>query len=458
MNCCTLSSDVRVKELQQLASDMSIDVLTVQEHKCTSLDVHKSLLFPGWQFLLKQTPSPGVGGIGFLPSSRAVKTLLLFSFSSHHIGKIVLDVRDRRFHIFCVYSPTAVDNHKAECHTFYVELSSLINDIPLRDHILICGDLNAPLTADGCRVKNVCGKSNRDSKALQAFINLHDLIAANGMRKKRIKLLTFDGPRGRCTRLDWIFGRNRFRQCVRKVMNIKTTVLTSDHRLLLVDYLLRWPSSKKRMASEIDWSYIALPSTRTDLVTSTRQFQEKGFDFVAALSSAAKISLPKSTGPNGVGSWNNNVELRKAGSQVQRAHHKFGKYCSQHSAALERLDRTHAFVAETRAMAIIDDIQSQVYERRTAAAWKSINEFCGRKSTPLSCIKASSIDQVEEKLQQHYANVLNRPPPPLPINDDDDDVITVTSDLDPSRVTGSITTAELRAALSTSKLSSSSGP
>ena len=82
-------------------------------------------------------------------------------------------------------------------------------------------------------------------------------------------------------------------------------------------------------------------------------------------------------------------------------------------------------------MAIIDDIQSQIYERRTAAAWKSINEFRGRKSTPLSCIKASSIDQVKERLRQHYANVPNRPPPPSPINIDDD-VITVSPDLDPS--------------------------
>ena len=40
MNCRTLSSDVRVEELQQLASDMSIDVLAIQDHKRTSLDVH----------------------------------------------------------------------------------------------------------------------------------------------------------------------------------------------------------------------------------------------------------------------------------------------------------------------------------------------------------------------------------------------------------------------------------
>ena len=149
----------------------------------------------------------------------------------------------------------------------------------------------------------------------------------------------------------------------------------------------------------------------------------------------ALVFFTKSIAPTRVRSWNNSVELRKARSRVQNAHHKFGKYSSQHSAALERLDRTHAFVAETHAMAII-------YERRTAAAWKSINEFCGRESTPLNCIKASSIDQVKQNLRPHYANVLNRPPPPSPINDDDD-VITVTPDLDPSKVTGPITTAEL---------------
>ena len=63
MNCRTLNSDVRVKELQQLASDRSIDVLAVQEHRRTSPDVNVSLLLPGWQFLLSETLSPGVGCI-----------------------------------------------------------------------------------------------------------------------------------------------------------------------------------------------------------------------------------------------------------------------------------------------------------------------------------------------------------------------------------------------------------
>ena len=92
------------------------------------------------------------------------------------------------------------------------------------------------------------------------------------------------------------------------------------------------------------------------------------------------------------------MELRKASSQVMRAHHKFAKYSSLNSATIEILDRTHVIVAETHTMALVKDIQSQIYERRTAAEWKSINELCERKSTPLSCIKASLIDEAIENL------------------------------------------------------------
>ena len=63
-----------------------------------------------------------------------------------------------------------------------------------------------------------------------------------------------------------------------------------------------------------------------------------------------------------------NVERRKAIHRGQRLHHKLCKCSSLHSEALDRYDCAHAF----------DDIQSQIYERRTVAACKSINEFCER--------------------------------------------------------------------------------
>ena len=147
--------------------------------------MHEYLLLSGLLFLQNEATYPGVGGIAFLLSPRAVNDMLFFSFTfTSHIGKIILDVSDLRIHVFCVHAPTAVDHHKAECRTFYDQFSSLVNDIPLRDHILICSDINALLTADGCQVKNVCVESNSNSEALQVFINLNALIAANGIMRK----------------------------------------------------------------------------------------------------------------------------------------------------------------------------------------------------------------------------------------------------------------------------------
>ena len=118
INCRTLISDVRVKEFQQLASDMSIELLAVQEHERTSLDVHRSLLLPGWQFLPMETPAPGVGGIGFLLSPRAVKTLLLFSFPSHHIEKLYfISGTDVFTHIVSMHRQQSIITKQSAAHS-----------------------------------------------------------------------------------------------------------------------------------------------------------------------------------------------------------------------------------------------------------------------------------------------------------------------------------------------------
>ena len=87
MNCRTLSSYVRVKESHQLASDRSRMSKSVDTPREMCIDVS---CFRDGSFFINETPSPGVVGIGFLLSPRAVKALLFFSFPNHRIGKIVL--------------------------------------------------------------------------------------------------------------------------------------------------------------------------------------------------------------------------------------------------------------------------------------------------------------------------------------------------------------------------------
>ena len=109
-----------------------------------------------------------------------MKALPFVFFPSHRIGKIVLDVSDRRFHVVCFYAPTAAVHHSAECRIFNDDLFSVVIDIPLRDHILICDDRIAPLTADGCRGGNAHGEPSSILEALQAFMSIHDLIPVCG--------------------------------------------------------------------------------------------------------------------------------------------------------------------------------------------------------------------------------------------------------------------------------------
>ena len=131
-------------------------------------------------FFPSETPSFGDGGIGFLLSPPAMKALPFVFFPSHRIGKIVLDVSDRRFHVICFYAPIAAVHHSADCRIFYDDLFSVVNDTPLRDHILICDDRIAPLTADGCRGKNTHGEPNSIWEALLAFTSIHVLIPVCG--------------------------------------------------------------------------------------------------------------------------------------------------------------------------------------------------------------------------------------------------------------------------------------
>ena len=65
----------------------------------------------------------------------------------------------------------------------------------------------------------------------------------------------------------------------------------------------------KRHQDVEGYDAISLPSARTDLVTSTRQFQENVLNIQTALSTASIISLPKSIASTHVRSYENNVEL-----------------------------------------------------------------------------------------------------------------------------------------------------
>ena len=204
----------------------------------------------------------------------------------------MFDISGRRIHILSLYAPTAIDAHTNETMYFYDRLSSIVDKIPTRDHLFLCGDFNATLPVDKVRVKNRCGEDNRNTKMLQSFIERHDLLAANAYTRQKYRSLpTFDGSNGRNTRLDWIFCPLRHRCNLRKSNALKTSVITSDHCFVTAYFSLKWPVRKSR-SKQINLTSIITPDIRSAFVTDVRQEIDSGSDFRLEVLQASVRHLP----------------------------------------------------------------------------------------------------------------------------------------------------------------------
>ena len=374
-NCRTLRSDHRVLELIELVRIKCIDVLAIQEHRRTKTALVTDINIPtGYRLLMDDTHSPGVGGIGFVISPRCSYKLIYSEFFSTRIGKLVFDISRRRIHILSIYTPTAIDAHTNETMSFYDRLSSIVDAIPSRDHLFLCGDFNATLPVDKVCVKNRCGEANRNTKMLQSFIERHDLLAANAYtRQKHRSLPTFDGPNGRKTRLDSIFCPLRYRCNLRKSNTLKTYVITSDHRFVTASFSKKWPARKSR-SKQIDWTSLITPDIRSAFVTDVRQEIDSGSDFRLAVLQASVRHLPFKR-HSLYSRLQDDPRILNARKTVQRACSRYGQASTEHKVSLINLDEAYTRCAEEFAQNTINDIEKHTLECRSTEAWKAINLF-----------------------------------------------------------------------------------
>ena len=225
-------------------------------------------------------------------SPRCSYKLISSEFLSTGIGKLVFDISRRPIHILSIYGPTAIDAHTNETMSFYDRFSSIVDEIPIRDHLFLCGDLNATLPVDKVRVRNRCCEANRNTKMLQSFIERHDLLAANAYTRQKYRSLpTFDEPNQRKTRLDWIFCPLRYRCSLRKCNTLKTSVITSDYRFVTASFSLKWPV-RKSCSRQIDLTSLITHDIRSAFVTDVRQEINSGSDFRLAVLQASVRHLP----------------------------------------------------------------------------------------------------------------------------------------------------------------------
>ena len=355
---------------------------------------------------MNDTHSPGVGGICSLISPRCSYKLISSEVFSTRIGKLVFDVSRRRIHILSIYAPTAIDAHTNETMSFYNRLSSIVDAIPTRNRLFLCGDFIATLPADKVRVKNRCGEANRNAKLLQSFIERHDLLAANAYtRQKDSSLPTFGGPNGRKTRLDWIFCPLRYRCNLRKSNTHKTSVITPDHRLVSDSFSLKWPVRKSR-SKQIDLASLITPDIRFAFVIDVRQKIDSRSDFRLEVLQASVRHLPFECNSSYT-RLQDDPRILNARKKVQGTCSRYGQASTEHRVSLINLDEVYTRCAGEFAQSTIDDIEKHTLECRSAEAWKAVNRFYGRKFRFTNCVNAESIDNTKLRIKDHYAAILN---------------------------------------------------
>ena len=362
----------------------------------------------------------------------------------------MFDISRRRIHILSIYAPTIIDAHANETMSFYDRLSSIVDEIPSRDHLFLCGDFNATLPVDKVCVKNRCGEANCNTKMLQSFIERHDLLAANAYtRLKHCSLPTFDGPNGCKTRLDWIFCPLHYRCNLQKSNTLKTSVITSDHRFVTASFSLKWPVRKSR-SMQIDWTSLITPDIRFAFVTVVRQEIDSWSDFRLAVLHASVRHLPFKR--HSSFSWlQDDPQILNAKKTVQGACRRYGQASTEHRVSLINLDEAYTRCAEEFAQNAIDDIEKHTLECRSAEAWKAINLFCGGKFRFTNCVNAESIDNMKLRIKDHHAAVLNQAP--------SGNLVRVFSDSSPltNKYDYSFTIPKIHIALRTSRSNTASG-
>ena len=342
----------------------------IQEHRRSTSDIDFQRNLPkGWQILFGAPSAPGLGGIGFLLSSRCSSWLLDYKFVTDRVAVASFDMSNRRLHIICVYAPTAsvTLSDTTESVDFYDCVSTLISNIPSRDLQIVCGDFNAPLHKDGHRVKNSCGIPTVNSDHLAQFIEANNLIPMNGYpRKKTNQLPTFRGPNERVTRLDWILSKNIDMYHITKINNVMHKIVRSDHTVLIANIDIKWKRFSAKIAPKTDWNQHGNTDCRSRFVENFQKSRDEGQDFVNAVRYASNALPFKRRRSSYL--WYDNPELDNARRQVQSCTDKYEVSSRQYTDAIKNLEALHASAAAKAASEIMNEIGLLTEQCKPAAA------------------------------------------------------------------------------------------
>jgi exonuclease III len=427
MNTRTLNPTSRMHELVHAASLNKNDIICIQEHR----QHHQSLLsyqyIDGYQLITasatKNSINATVGGVGFLVSPKAQKSLLSVEKVNSRIILLHLN-GSPNITVICVYAPTNT-SEAADKTSFYASLSRTAASIPPHNLLAVCGDFNAKLGPDNA-LHTMHTATNENGELLHDFSEQHRLVVTNTrFQKPQQKLWTYEDPKRSKHQIDFVLWRKKWINSVKNCQAYNTmSAVGSDHRIVTCFVKISYRVNKKVASdplSKVNWKilahnhdlryeYAVEVNNRYDALLHENSKEHDYPLLMDAVTTTALRMLPKKVKKKQNNPYNDpNIKSHREKLQLASLKHRMGPSFETKDnleAAKKDLDSvytaaTKRFVDETAAR-----LDSTHEEYRHSTSWQIVRELSGNNSAPYNKIPGENSTERLKVWYDHFKSLL----------------------------------------------------
>ena len=172
---------------------------------------------------------------------------------------VKLIMEGEAINVISAYAPQVGSNSESK-QKFWEDMDDLMQGIPNEENIFIGGDLNGHIGRDSQGYEKIhggfgYGTRNEEGKSILDFALAYDLILVNThFIKRESHLITFKSGQNK-SQIDFILTRKRNRVLCKDCKVIPGEALTSQHRLVVLDFKIKRHVYKPRrkITSRIKW-------------------------------------------------------------------------------------------------------------------------------------------------------------------------------------------------------------
>jgi hypothetical protein len=334
--------------------------------------------------------------------------------------------------VLVVYAPTEGGEEDIK-NTFYNQLRSAIEKVPVHDFLTILGDFNARFGPEDVPHTYNCN-TNDNGRRLKGVLEDYQLEAVNTQfKKRRGKLWTWKSPHDTHHQIDYILVRSKWRKSVTNCEAYGSfSPIYSDHRIVTANLSLKLRATRQR-GQTVTVNYVwGELSTNTDLQKSYaievrnrfQALQVEGDDsdkppeykYLCQANHETAEKLLKKVPRRKSKAQNLDPRVIKAREEVEEAYKKHSeakKDESLHAAYKSKKRVLYGVYAQLQQEQLTQKVR-EVEEAHThsnhGAAWKLINEISGKNSAQSSKLKAESSEERVKLWHKYFKNLLGNPP------------------------------------------------